>query len=108
MYADVVLSGPTVRDAVAVPESAVIRSGERSLVFVDLGEGRFDPREVELGVRGEEDRVQVQRGVEVGERVVTRAQFMLDSESRLQQAIAAFRDRAAGDGGEAGGGGGTP
>ena len=108
MYADVVLSGPTLRDAVAVPESAVIRSGERSLVFVDLGEGRFDPREVELGVRGEEDRVQVQRGVEAGERVVTRAQFMLDSESRLQQAIAAFRDRAAGDGGEAGGGGGTP
>jgi Cu(I)/Ag(I) efflux system membrane fusion protein/cobalt-zinc-cadmium efflux system membrane fusion protein len=93
MYADVVVQGPPVRNAVAVPQSAVIRSGERNIVFVDLGEGRFQPREVELGIRGEGDRIQVMSGVAAGEAVVTQAQFMLDSESRIQEAIAKFRER---------------
>ena len=95
MYADVVIKGPVVRGAVVVPQSAVIRSGERDLVFVDLGDGRFDPREVELGVKGDGDRIQVVRGVDPGERVVIQGQFMLDSESRIQEAIAKFRDRTA-------------
>jgi Cu(I)/Ag(I) efflux system membrane fusion protein/cobalt-zinc-cadmium efflux system membrane fusion protein len=93
MYADVVVQGPPVREAVAVPLSAVIRSGERNIVFIDLGDGRFEPREVELGVRGEGDLVQIRTGVESGEAVVTQAQFMLDSESRIQEAIARFRER---------------
>ena len=93
MYADVVVQGPPVGDAVVVPQSAVIRSGERNIVFVDLGEGRFQPREVILGVKGDGDRIQVIEGVADGDRVVTQAQFMLDSESRIQEAIAKFRER---------------
>ncbi len=96
MYADVVIQGPVVRDAVVIPESAVIRSGQRNIVFVRLGEGRFQPREVELGVRGGRDRVQVLAGVTSGEQVVTQSQFMLDSESRIQEAIAKFRQRGQG------------
>jgi len=93
MYADVEVQGPIVKDAVVAPLSAVIRSGERDIVFVDLGQGRFQPREVELGVTGEGDRVQIILGVAAGEAVVTQAQFMLDSESRIQEAIAQFRQR---------------
>jgi Cu(I)/Ag(I) efflux system membrane fusion protein/cobalt-zinc-cadmium efflux system membrane fusion protein len=93
MYADVVVQGPPVTGAVVVPQSAVIRSGERNIVFIDLGDGRFEPREVELGVRGEDDRIQIVRGVAPGDEVVTQSQFMLDSESRIQEAIAKFRER---------------
>jgi Cu(I)/Ag(I) efflux system membrane fusion protein/cobalt-zinc-cadmium efflux system membrane fusion protein len=97
MYADVVIHGPPVRDAVIIPDSAVLHSGERDLVFVDLGEGRFEPREVELGTRGGEHRVQVLRGVAPGEAVVIQAQFMLDSESRVREAVARFMRRQAGE-----------
>jgi len=94
MYADVVVQGPPVRDAVVIPQSAVIHSGERNIVFLDLGGGKFDPREVELGVKGEDDRIQIVKGVAPGQKVVTQAQFMLDSESRIQEAIAKFRQRS--------------
>jgi len=94
MYADVLLQGPPVTGAVTIPQSAVILSGERDIVFIDLGEGRFEPREVKLGIRGEGDRVQILKGVAAGEDVVTQAQFLLDSESRIQEAIARFRQRA--------------
>jgi len=90
MYADVVVHGPPVTDAIVVPQSAVIRSGERNIVFVDLGDGRFRPAEVKLGITGTGDRIQVIEGVVPGEAVVTQAQFMLDSESRIQEAIAKF------------------
>jgi Cu(I)/Ag(I) efflux system membrane fusion protein/cobalt-zinc-cadmium efflux system membrane fusion protein len=73
--------------------SSVLRSGERDLVFIDLGEGRFEPREVNLGIRGEGEEVQVKEGVNPGEQVVTQAQFMMDSESRVQEAIAKFMQR---------------
>jgi Cu(I)/Ag(I) efflux system membrane fusion protein/cobalt-zinc-cadmium efflux system membrane fusion protein len=100
MYADVILDGRTVTGAVTVPRSAILRSGERNLIFVDLGKGRFAPREVSLGVTGEGDRVQIVSGVEPGEAVVVQAQFMLDSESRVQEAIAKFLDRTRAAGGE--------
>ncbi len=93
MYADVVIQGSPVTNAVVIPQSAVIRSGERNIVFLDLGEGRFDPREVTLGIKGEGDLIQIVSGVTPGQRVVTQSQFMLDSESRLQEAIAKFRQR---------------
>jgi Cu(I)/Ag(I) efflux system membrane fusion protein/cobalt-zinc-cadmium efflux system membrane fusion protein len=93
MYADVVIHGPPLRDAILIPESAVLRSGERDIVFVDLGEGRFQPREIELGIRGEGDVIQILAGLTPGESVVTQAQFMLDSESRVQEAIAKFKQR---------------
>jgi len=68
---------------VAVPESAVIRTGERAIVFVVHGGTHAEPREVKLGTRvGEYFRVD--EGLAVGEAVATGAQFLLDSESRLR------------------------
>jgi Cu(I)/Ag(I) efflux system membrane fusion protein len=69
--------------ALVVPADAVLDTGTRQLVFVDAGEGRFEPRAVRLGARAG-GRVQVLEGLAEGERVVTRAQFLLDSESRLR------------------------
>jgi Cu(I)/Ag(I) efflux system membrane fusion protein len=69
--------------ALVVPADAVLDTGTRQLVFVGAGEGRFEPRAVRLGARAG-GRVQVLEGLAEGERVVTRAQFLLDSESRLR------------------------
>jgi Cu(I)/Ag(I) efflux system membrane fusion protein/cobalt-zinc-cadmium efflux system membrane fusion protein len=93
MYADVVIHGPPVPDALIIDRSAVLRSGERDLVFVDLGQGRFEPREITLGIDSDSAEVQVLSGLAEGEAVVTQAQFMLDSESRVQEAIAKFMQR---------------
>ncbi|MET0397359.1 MAG: efflux RND transporter periplasmic adaptor subunit [Longimicrobiaceae bacterium] len=85
MYATVRLSAP-VRTALTVPATAVVRTGERSLVFVDLGGGRILPQEVETG-RTAGDYTEVLAGVEPGQRVVTSAQFLLDSESNLAETM---------------------
>jgi RND family efflux transporter MFP subunit len=85
MFADVNLSAE-LGTGLAVPESAVVDSGGRKLVFVDRGDGRFEPREVTLGVRVDRD-FQVLSGLEDGERVVTSANFLLDSESSLRSAL---------------------
>jgi Cu(I)/Ag(I) efflux system membrane fusion protein len=69
--------------AITVPVDAVIDSGEHARLYVDRGHGIFEPRDVETGWRFGE-RVQILRGVEPGERVVTRATFLLDSESRMK------------------------
>jgi Cu(I)/Ag(I) efflux system membrane fusion protein/cobalt-zinc-cadmium efflux system membrane fusion protein len=95
MYSDVLIRGPVLGGATLIRDSAVLRSGERNLVFVDLGDGRFEPREIDLGIRGEGDVVQVLDGLEPGELVVTRGQFMLDSESSIQAAIARFMNNGA-------------
>lgn len=73
--------------ALLVPDSAVLRSGERNTVFVALPGGKFDPRTVTLGLASENDEDQVLNGLEAGERVVTSGEFMLDSESQLREAI---------------------
>jgi Cu(I)/Ag(I) efflux system membrane fusion protein/cobalt-zinc-cadmium efflux system membrane fusion protein len=86
MYAEVKIKPVASGRAVLVPEDAVIRTGERDLVFLDLGEGRFLPREVELGMKGE-GVYAVKRGLVGDEKVVVSAQFLLDSESRLQEFI---------------------
>lgn len=88
MYATVRLSTPS-RAALTVPSSAVIRTGERSIVFVDLGNGEVVPTEVEIGtVAG--DITEVLAGLELGQRVVTSAQFLLDSESNLADVMRAM------------------
>jgi RND family efflux transporter MFP subunit len=74
-------------EAVLVPDSAVLRSGEKNTVFVALPGGKFEPRTVVLGPEGENDTVEVIEGLAEGERVVTSGQFMLDSESQLREAI---------------------
>ena len=76
------------REVVLVPRSAVIDTGERRVAFVSLGRGRFEPRELELGVSLDDDLVQVLSGLEAGEEVVTSGQFLLDSESRLRESLA--------------------
>lgn len=86
MFADVTLRAPAGR-GVVVPEGAVIRSGARELVFVDDGLGRYEPREVRLGRKGARG-VEVRAGLAPGERVVTSANFLLDSESSLKAALA--------------------
>jgi Cu(I)/Ag(I) efflux system membrane fusion protein/cobalt-zinc-cadmium efflux system membrane fusion protein len=96
MYAEVKIKPVASRRAVLVPEDAVIRTGKRNLVFVDLGEGRFLPREVELGVKGE-GAYEVKRGLAGDETVVVSAQFLLDSESRLQEFIRKLTAETQGD-----------
>ncbi|ODT86192.1 MAG: efflux transporter periplasmic adaptor subunit [Nitrosomonadales bacterium SCN 54-20] len=77
----------------AVPESAVLHTGTRQLVLVDLGEGRFEPREVKLGAHGD-DYDEVLDGLVAGEKVVVKANFLIDAESNLKSALESFDHRA--------------
>jgi len=89
MFATVIFRANAVVDVVAVPTNAVLRTGERNVVVVTVGDpaaGRFAPRPVELGVEGD-GYVQVLAGLEAGERVVTSAQFLIDSEASLREAV---------------------
>lgn len=88
MFGDVTLQTPT-QVALRIPADAVIDSGTRKVVFVALGEGKFQPREVTLGTSSG-DLVEVVSGLAVGDRVVTRANFLVDSESRLRASLAAM------------------
>jgi Cu(I)/Ag(I) efflux system membrane fusion protein len=85
MYATVRISAPE-RTSLTVPASALVRTGERTLVFVDLGGGRLQPQEVETG-RVAGAAAEVLSGLEPGQRVVTSAQFLLDSESNLGEVM---------------------
>jgi RND family efflux transporter MFP subunit len=77
--------------AVLVPDAAVLRSGAKNTVFVALDGGKFEARDVMLGVEAEGDFIQVVSGLGAGERVVTSGQFLLDSESQLREAIDKMR-----------------
>jgi Cu(I)/Ag(I) efflux system membrane fusion protein len=88
MFADVFL-GIDLGQGLLLPESAVIDAGDREIVFLDLGQGRYEPRQVRIGAKLG-DGYQVLAGVVAGERVVTSANFLLDSESSLKAAIAAM------------------
>ena len=92
MYANVNLKVHMGNAVTVVPDEAVIRSGTRDMVFVALGGGKFEPREVVVGVKGEGGLVQILSGVAPNEEVVTSAQFLLDSESRLKEAIQKMLD----------------
>lgn len=85
MYATVRLSSPG-ETVVAVPTSAVVRTGERTMVFVDMGGGQLMTHDVRLG-RGAGEFTEVIDGVAVGARVVTSAQFLIDSESNLAEVM---------------------
>lgn len=96
MYANVYLRPEVSDNTLAIPQEAVIDSGVRKLVFVSLGKGKFQPREVTLGLEGDQYEVQVLSGLEEGEKIVISGQFMLDSESRLKEAIQKMIDARAG------------
>lgn len=86
MFADVVIAEPE-REVTVVPESAVLATGKRSVLFVVHEDGTLEPREVETGLKN--DRwIEVRSGVEPGETVATQANFLIDSESRLRAALA--------------------
>jgi Cu(I)/Ag(I) efflux system membrane fusion protein/cobalt-zinc-cadmium efflux system membrane fusion protein len=87
MYANVIIATSAQGDALVVPGGAVLRSGKGATVFVALGEGRFEPRVVQTGMSDEAGNLQILSGLKEGEKVVTSAQFMLDSESRLQEVL---------------------
>jgi Cu(I)/Ag(I) efflux system membrane fusion protein len=87
MFATVELQAELKPDALLVPDSAVLRSGEKNTVFVALDDGHFEPRDVLLGARADNDAYEVVSGLAEGERVVTSGQFMFDSESQLREAI---------------------
>ncbi len=87
MFATAELTAELAPSVVLVPDSAVLRSGEKNTVFVALEGGKFEPRTVALGPRSENNMYQVINGLAEGERVVTSGQFMLDSESQLREAI---------------------
>jgi len=84
-----------------VDASGLLQTGTRSIVFVDDGSGSLQPREVELGPRLGDEFVVV-RGLRAGERIVTSANFLIDSESQLQAAMRSLAAPAAGDAGAAG------
>jgi Cu(I)/Ag(I) efflux system membrane fusion protein len=86
MFGEVTLQAEA-REGIRIPSDAVIDSGSRKVVFVALGEGKFQPREVDVGP-ATGDVVEVRSGLKVGERVVTRANFLVDSESRLRASLA--------------------
>jgi Cu(I)/Ag(I) efflux system membrane fusion protein/cobalt-zinc-cadmium efflux system membrane fusion protein len=87
MYANIYLESTIAKNSLIVPQEAVIDSGVRKIVFVALGKGKFEPREVKLGAEGNNHEVQVLEGLNENEQIVISAQFMLDSESRLSEAI---------------------
>lgn len=86
MYADVELSAPAKGKVLTVPTSAVIFSGKSKTVLVELAPGRFEPRQIKLGMQGN-DYVEVLQGLGEGEKVVVSANFLIDSESNLKAAF---------------------
>jgi RND family efflux transporter MFP subunit len=87
MFAQVKIESPVSKEAVVVPSEAVFDTGLKQHVFLALGKGRFLPREVKLGVEGNDGVREVLSGLQGGEDVVTSAQFLLDSEARFREAV---------------------
>lgn len=88
MYANVELKVP-LGDRLSVSEDSVINTGERKVVFIAKGDGYFEPREIKVGHKAE-GYYEVLDGLKEGEKVVTSADFLIDSESRLKAALGAF------------------
>jgi Cu(I)/Ag(I) efflux system membrane fusion protein len=88
MFGEVILKSAP-RQGLRIPADAVIDSGTRSVVFIALGDGKFQPRVVRLGA-SDGDNVEVQDGLAAGDQIVTRANFLVDSESRLKASLQAL------------------
>ena len=91
MYANIIISSDITKQGLAVPIQAVIHSGKRDVIIIDRGGGRFAPREVKVGAEAG-DYYQILEGVKEGEKVVTSAQFLIDSESNLRTAISMMQE----------------
>lgn len=88
MFVNVNLQVP-LGEQLVIPASGVLQSGTRQIVFVDRGAGYLEPRQVQLGQQAGEEYI-VLKGLKAGERIVTSANFLVDSESQLQAAIGSF------------------
>jgi len=97
MFANVEIGTETRNSVATVPEEAIIRSGRRNVVIVSLGNGRFEPRDVELGIDSGDGWIEIRKGLVGGEVAVTSGQFLIDSESNLQEAVKKLlgRDKSA-------------
>lgn len=87
MFATVRIETRRKDDALVIPTEAILHSGERQIVFVADGIGRYSPRDIDTGLVGDRQLTEVVGGLEAGEQVVVSGQFLLDSESQLQEAI---------------------
>jgi len=88
MFANVEIQSTLAHGRLLVPREAVLDTGERQVAFVSLGEGRFLPRNVKLGVDAEGGMVEVLEGLKAGDIVVVSGQFLLDSEANIREALA--------------------
>lgn len=93
MYVDAEIHTGSGAPVLSVPESAVMDTGSKQAVFVDKGQGRFEPRDVKLGQRGD-GYVEVRKGLAEGETVVVSANFLIDAESNLKAALRGFSEGA--------------
>ena len=93
MFAQVEIAVGGAAPVLTVPDSAVIDTGTRRMVLVQVKEGRFEPREVELGARGA-NHVEILKGVRAGEEVVVAANFLIDAESNLKAVVGGFGGHA--------------
>jgi Cu(I)/Ag(I) efflux system membrane fusion protein len=89
MYVDAEINTGSPEPVLAVPDSAVLDTGSKQAVFIDKGQGRFEPRDVKLGHRGG-GYVEVREGINDGEPVVVSANFLIDAESNLKAALKGF------------------
>lgn len=96
MYANVIIESKISDDALVVPSEAIVRTGERSIVFVAKDAGKFQPREIQTGVEDDKGRTQVISGLANKEVVVISGQFLLDSESKLREAIEKMMSKSKG------------
>ena len=96
MFADVEIQADLKRTGLVVPRSAVLDTGTRQVVFVRSGAGRFQARTVDVGLTVEDEAVEILSGVAPGEQVVTSGQFLLDSESKLREAVLKMMERQRG------------
>ena len=81
-----VIQGEPINNIVHIPREAVIRSGSSNRVVVAIGDGRYRSQRVWLGIEAD-DRIAIRSGLEAGDRVVTSAQFLIDSESNIDSAL---------------------
>ena len=89
MYADVSIDTGSGDPVVAISNDALLDSGARQVVILDLGEGRFEPKPVKVGVRGS-DMSEIVEGIDEGDRVVVGANFLIDAESNIKAALDAL------------------
>jgi membrane fusion protein, copper/silver efflux system len=94
MYVDAEIETGTPGPVLAVPESAVLDTGSRQAVLIDKGDGRFEPRDVKLGRRGD-GYIEIRQGIAEGDAIVTSANFLIDAESNLKAALKGFAEAGA-------------